>query len=862
MWLEEKGFKDKMKMWWGSLKFIGTSNYILDAKLRALKNILKIWNKKEFGHVETKKGEALTQVEYWDEKEKCAALNMEECEARNGARESYKSWKKLAVQVKVNGCWHSEENDLKNSVVGAFQKLYSEEEGWRPSIDELSFMGLDSSEAEGLENPFSEEEVFATLSDLGKEKAPGPDGFTMAFWFFGGMCLYKLLAKVLANRIKKVMGKVISEPQNAFVEGRQIFDAVLIANEAVDSRLKSNQEKSKAGLEKIQRHFLWKGGALEQRPHLVRWNLVCLERKKCGLGVRNLALMNKALLGKWNWRFAIESEALWKQAISHKYGVEEGDGVLRPSSEISSWYQSQFSETLIPSGISYSGHHSFRSNLSGHISIRSSLSLSLSHSGHQSLFSEPREKTLSGQSNRRQKTPPPATFPANFSGDGFFLHRKERLEEISKFVPKHRNQKPIHAPAHARFSGRRLHLTRRRVRAREPLSGNALPPPGSPDARPATLPTCLCNPSPALPARALKSVLLPFRSMTKYGMASSQVSSVTSPKSGGRSEIPNLGGNDSSPILITGHKLNGHNYLQWSQSVLLFICGKGKDEYLTGEAVMPETTEPGFRKWKIENSMIMSWLINSMNNDIGENFLLFGTAKDIWDAAKETYSSSENTSELFQVESALHDFRQGEQSVTQYYNTLTRYWQQLDLFETHSWKCSDDAATYRQIVEQKRLFKFFLGLNRELDDVRGRIMGIKPLPSLREAFSEVRREESRKKVMMGSKEQPAPTLDASALAARSFNSSGGDRQKRDRPWCDYCKKPGHYKETCWKLHGKPADWKPKPRFDRDGRAHVAANSESTSVPEPSPFNKEQMEMLQKLLSQVGSGQYYRCSLHC
>ncbi|RVW62261.1 Retrovirus-related Pol polyprotein from transposon RE1 [Vitis vinifera] len=314
--------------------------------------------------------------------------------------------------------------------------------------------------------------------------------------------------------------------------------------------------------------------------------------------------------------------------------------------------------------------------------------------------------------------------------------------------------------------------------------------------------------------------------MTKYGMASSQVSSVTSPESGGRSEIPNLGGNDSSPILITGHKLNGHNYLQWSQSVLLFICGKGKDEYLTGEAVMPETTEPGFRKWKIENSMIMSWLINSMNNDIGENFLLFGTAKDIWDAAKETYSSSENTSELFQVESALHDFRQGEQSVTQYYNTLTRYWQQLDLFETHSWKCSDDAATYRQIVEQKRLFKFFLGLNRELDD---------------------------KESDDGIKEQPAPTLDASALAARSFNSSGGDRQKRDRPWCDYCKKPGHYKETCWKLHGKPADWKPKPRFDRDGRAHVAANSESTSVPEPSPFNKEQMEMLQKLLSQVGSG---------
>ncbi|RVW79069.1 Retrovirus-related Pol polyprotein from transposon RE1 [Vitis vinifera] len=370
------------------------------------------------------------------------------------------------------------------------------------------------------------------------------------------------------------------------------------------------------------------------------------------------------------------------------------------------------------------------------------------------------------------------------------------------------------APPRA-FFRRRLHLTRRRVRAREPLSGDALPPPGSPDAdQPPFLPVLPSEPC---------TVLLPFRSMTKYGMASSQVSSVTSPESGGRSEIPNLGGSDSSPILITGHKLNGHNYLQWSQSVLLFICGKGKDEYLTGEAVMPETTEPGFRKWKIENSMIMSWLINSMNNDIGENFLLFGTAKDIWDAAKETYSSSENTSELFQVESA--------------YMTSAK----------------ESSHNIQANCGTKETVQVFLGLNRELDDVRGRIMGIKPLPSLREAFSEVRREESRKKVMMGSKEQPAPTLDASALAARSFNSSGGDRQKRDRPWCDYCKKPGHYKETCWKLHGKPADWKPKPRFDRDGRAHVAANSESTSVPEPSPFNKEQMEMLQKLLSQVGSG---------
>ena len=79
-----------------------------------------------------------------------------------------------------------------------------------------------------------------------------------------------------------------------------------------------------ARLEKIQRDFLWGGGALEKKPHLVNWSAVCTNMRQGGLGIRSLVALNKALLGKWNWKFSIERNSLWKQVIIDKYGEEEG----------------------------------------------------------------------------------------------------------------------------------------------------------------------------------------------------------------------------------------------------------------------------------------------------------------------------------------------------------------------------------------------------------------------------------------------------------------------------------------------------------------------------------------------------------
>lgn len=152
------------------------------------------------------------------------------------------------------------------------------------------------------------------------------------------------------------------------------------------------------------------------------------------------------------------------------------------------------------------------------------------------------------------------------------------------------------------------------------------------------------------------------------------------------------------------------------------------------------------------------------------------------------------------------------------------------------------------MVENDRIFKFLVGLNIEFDEVKGRIIGRSPLPSLEEVFAEVWREESHCDVMLGKKVTTIP-FEHSALIAADANRSRSicnQRPGNDKPcvWCNFCNKPRYTCETCRKIHGKPENWKssrPSERFSQTTPVH-----EPKTI--PSPFNKEQTNLLLRMLN--------------
>uniref|UniRef100_A0A2N9IRA3 Reverse transcriptase domain-containing protein n=1 Tax=Fagus sylvatica TaxID=28930 RepID=A0A2N9IRA3_FAGSY len=269
-------------------------SFVLASKLKALKEDLRHWNKETFGDVHYRKNYQMGEVLRLDVKEGLDGLSDEElllreehkCEAVRLAHLEETSWRQKSRVLwlqegddntkffhrmansnrrrnYVNGLemdrvFYEEKEEVKQQIVQFYSSLYQENEPWRPVIDGLPFASIGAAARAHLERPFELEEVVQVLKDVQGDKAPGPDGYTMAFFqkcwsvlekdvmdFFGEVhtyckfekslnttflslipkkvdainirdfrpisligSIYKLLSKVLANRLKLVLDKI------------------------------------------------------------------------------------------------------------------------------------------------------------------------------------------------------------------------------------------------------------------------------------------------------------------------------------------------------------------------------------------------------------------------------------------------------------------------------------------------------------------------------------------------------------------------------------------------------------------------------------------------------------------------------
>ncbi|KAG2686131.1 hypothetical protein I3843_10G155200 [Carya illinoinensis] len=84
--------------------------------------------------------------------------------------------------LKVDGVECRDEQVIHNRVLDFYENLLKEQVGWRPPLNGLDFDTIGLSDVSRLERNFEEREVHEVVRKMARDKAPGPDGFSMGFF--------------------------------------------------------------------------------------------------------------------------------------------------------------------------------------------------------------------------------------------------------------------------------------------------------------------------------------------------------------------------------------------------------------------------------------------------------------------------------------------------------------------------------------------------------------------------------------------------------------------------------------------------------------------------------------------------------
>ncbi|XP_061345104.1 uncharacterized protein LOC133290959 [Gastrolobium bilobum] len=197
-------------------------------------------------------------------------------------------------------------------------------------------------------------------------------------------------------------------------------------------------------------------------------------------------------------------------------------------------------------------------------------------------------------------------------------------------------------------------------------------------------------------------------------------------------------------ILVT-HSLTGPNFNSWNRAMLIALTAKNKVCFVDGSLLRSDHSDLLFVAWTRCNSMVISWLLNSVSKEIADSLMYFSTAYDLWDDLRVRFHQA-NGPRIFQLKQQISSLHQGSLDVNTYYTKLKILWDELKDYSPNL-SCTYGALRILSSTQQQDYaMQFLMGLNDSFSSIRAQILLMEPLPQLSRVFSLVIQEERQRQI--------------------------------------------------------------------------------------------------------------------
>jgi len=125
-------------------------------------------------------------------------------------------------------------------------------------------------------------------------------------------------------------------------------------------------------------------------------------------------------------------------------------------------------------------------------------------------------------------------------------------------------------------------------------------------------------------------------------------------------------GDNPGTILVSQHLLGAESFNTWFRSMYVALRDKNKLGFVNGMVPEPLVTDSMYEKWIRCDSMIISWIINSVSKEIASSIIYCNSSREVWDDIKERYSQK-NGPRIFLLKKTLPSLKQENLTVTAYF---------------------------------------------------------------------------------------------------------------------------------------------------------------------------------------------------